>query len=233
MKYYTGKLIADDWGISPGVNEGIEALVSLGVVKVVSVLVDGEYVSHGLRNLIEKYPDIKFSLHFNLTFNKSSDSIWKLIVAYITNNLTAKNISIEFTRQLDVCQQLGVKISMIDGHHHVHLLPFVFNAIKNEMHEREIDEYRIMYDKSHLPTFLLSNIHLYLGSENKTKKVLVGYLRHGDLKNKLKFKKKLDKFTGVICHPSIFNDFDQLNIKDSLSAGRVVELNRILELINE
>ena len=61
---------ADDFGFSPGVNQGILKAHREGIVSSTTVMVNLDYAEEGVATLLEEAPDIGIGLHINLTFGK-------------------------------------------------------------------------------------------------------------------------------------------------------------------
>lgn len=66
-------ITADDWGLSPGVNQGILKLARLGVVKRVSLMANGSHLEKGLEELFS-LEGVELGLHFNLTYGRPSQA---------------------------------------------------------------------------------------------------------------------------------------------------------------
>jgi predicted glycoside hydrolase/deacetylase ChbG (UPF0249 family) len=65
---------ADDWGLSPAVNEAILDLAARGIVSRVSMLAYGAHVERGLKELTA-LPGLAVGLHFNLSYGRVPDDL--------------------------------------------------------------------------------------------------------------------------------------------------------------
>ncbi|MFI5400324.1 MAG: carbohydrate deacetylase [SAR324 cluster bacterium] len=65
---------ADDWGLSPAVNEAILDLAVRGIVTRVSMLANGAHVGRGLQRLLA-LPGLAAGLHFNLSYGRVPDDL--------------------------------------------------------------------------------------------------------------------------------------------------------------
>lgn len=224
---------ADDWGMSPSINDAIIALIEKKLIYSVSILVEAEFIDYRLNDLLEyhKSNEIMLSFHFNLTYGTNYRSPLDLISSYIFKKLDKGLIEVLLMKQLAIAKEKKINFDIIDGHHHVHLLPFVFSVMDKNFGIIKIKKIRLMIDKSHLSSFLLSllNIQLYKKQMMKWEKEECGYLLESDLQTEDIFNKKIVKFNRLIIHPARYNDFDQINFYDKLTTQRVNEFIKILE----
>ena len=151
-QYFT----ADDWGFSPGVNEGILELARLGIVKRVSILANSRWIGDGLEEL-KAIPGIQLGLHFNLTygysvcslktsqpklFPHSSPGRFLLYWLFSFSNRAAwvQEIRQELEAQFQVLDSNGISISYLDGHHHIHMVPGLLTQIHNLVSETSMGD---------------------------------------------------------------------------------------------
>jgi len=129
---------ADDFGLSRGVNTGIIESSTNGVVRSTTLMVGMEAQSHGL-SLLSNAPNLKLGLHLRLTagqaFSKkgtltdgaghflSQDNFWP------RTHFDESELYEELSLQVDAFKQLGISLSHIDSHHHVHTHPKVFPVV--------------------------------------------------------------------------------------------------------
>jgi predicted glycoside hydrolase/deacetylase ChbG (UPF0249 family) len=143
-------LTADDWGLSPGVNEGILQLARLGHLKRVSVLGGGKYAAYKLKEL-KRIPGIEFGLHFNLTCPEAGGfflSPFRFFAAWMKGKLWSRLEIVEQVRkslraQLKGLQRLGLKPVRFDGHHHVHAMPGLLDELSDILKKTGIRYVRV------------------------------------------------------------------------------------------
>ena len=97
---------ADDYGLSPGVDEGIRACAARGVVTSVSVLA-ARVTGDGLRALLDVAPDVGLGLHVDLTED---------LVRYREGD-AERRVREQVERFLDVA---GRPPDHVDTHRHLH-----------------------------------------------------------------------------------------------------------------
>ncbi len=142
-------LLADDYGIAPGVSRGIRELLQAGRLSGTSCLVVSPHwkdEAPALRGL-DAWADIGLHLAFTdlaplapmprLAPNGRLPSLGKLILAAYLGRLDAEEIGQEIDRQLDAfAQAMGRPPDYIDGHQHVQQLPGVRELVLDRMKHR-------------------------------------------------------------------------------------------------
>jgi len=145
---------ADDWGISPGVNDGILDLVKSGMVRRVSLLADGKFVGHELPALLklQEQGRVSLGLHYNLTYGKRHRSPgaflrqWFLAHFFWFNSELRGYVRDELLSQLGRLRAMGVtQIQYLDGHHHIHIVPGLLGALHDILKQAQVNEIRLPY----------------------------------------------------------------------------------------
>jgi predicted glycoside hydrolase/deacetylase ChbG (UPF0249 family) len=133
---------ADDYGLAPGVGTAIRALIEAGRLSATSCMTGTEaWPSEAplLKPLLDR-ADV--GLHFTLTDHEPLGpmpvlapegrfpSLGTLVKMGLLGRLDGAEIAAELDRQLDAFEAaLGRPPAHVDGHHHVHGLPGVGNAV--------------------------------------------------------------------------------------------------------
>ncbi len=212
---------ADDWGMSPGINRGIVDLARLGVVARVSMMSDAPYLETDLQDLLA-VEGLEFGLHFDLTHGPAKH----LARSFFASR---SETSAELTRQLAGLRRLGIPVSHVDGHQHVHLLPHVISVLRETLRKERIAETRIPFDSrlwfSRRPflNWLCLYARLMLKDEFSLRSCV--YPQPRDFASVAAFTRLLSTTSNaeVIVHPAAFDDFDELGIPDGYRSGRVRE----------
>jgi predicted glycoside hydrolase/deacetylase ChbG (UPF0249 family) len=159
---------ADDWGLSPGVNQGILHLAQQGIIRRISVMANTRYIEDGLHELLA-IPGIEVGLHFNLTYGKPLQNNPPLHSELLTaagelipsparflarwmnpwSRSRADHIRFaqaEFESQLKRLRDLAIPVDYLDGHHHIHLVPGLLKAMSGIMIQNRIKKVRLPYD---------------------------------------------------------------------------------------
>lgn len=234
------EITADDWGISPGVNQGILDLAKRGIVSRVSVMASCDYVEVGLKELL-KVKGVQIGLHFNLTYGKSMISgcsspgkLMKLVLNPFQpaddRKKLQKKIRKELQDQLSTLKDYGIKTVYLDGHHHIQIIPGVLDLIADILKKNGIGQVRLPYDPGLFLTPKFSISALALIARGKMKKYGLQFLpcfypQHSHFLDHGKMRACLARRYGaeVIVHPAELDDLHTVTYPDSYTAGRVTE----------
>ncbi len=248
-------ITADDWGLSPGVNEGISRLVKAGVVRKIAAMANVPYVEIGLGELLLNRQGI-WGIHFNLTYgaplsprstplltkNGTFLSLSQLAMTWLTANrrrrkLLEAAIRAELNAQLAHLEKLGIPLRFFNTHHHIHILPGFMAAIIAVLQTKGIHEVRIPND----PRLWWSRKFALPFLSHFTRKTVVRsgmnflpfvYPNKKHFLHPDRFLLLLEKRppTEVMVHPAITNDFRLRNVVDAYALPRVTEYHGLLAL---
>ena len=138
-------LCADDFGLNPGVSEGILKLARMRRLSAVSCMVNApDFIPHA-QELAALKDQVQTGLHFNVTeghlmseLGTSCFSLHELIIKTHLHALKPSFIAKEFTAQLDqYIDVMGSLPDFIDGHQHVHQFPGIRQVILT-LYERRL-----------------------------------------------------------------------------------------------
>jgi predicted glycoside hydrolase/deacetylase ChbG (UPF0249 family) len=254
-------ITADDWGLSPGVNQGILRLAKLGVVRRVSLMANCPYLEDGLLEL-SQIPGIKLGLHFTLTYGRPSSEnssvsphltrqgqlipspaqfMMKWLSPFTNRKLNREHVRAELTCQLKRIQSLGISLQYVDGHHHIHLVPGLIDSVADLIQKSGIQKVRLPYDPklwktSQAPLILLSILARRKFIHHGFESLPCIYPQKGYYLDQGKLRARLAKHpqSEVIVHPAETNDLATLEFPDSYTNERVLEYRalRMLSLIS-
>jgi chitin disaccharide deacetylase len=140
-------LCADDYGISPGVNQGIRELIALGRLNATSVMVVGPAITRddvsALQDAVTKNPNCEIGLHATLTapfhpltmhYRPLLDELFlplgRMLRFSLLRKLDREAIETELTTQIAKFAALfGRAPDYVDGHQHVQTFPQVRDAL--------------------------------------------------------------------------------------------------------
>ncbi len=214
---------ADDWGLSAGVNAGILELARRGIIRRVSVLADGQAISDGLEEL-KKLP-VQIGLHFNLTYGphavgRSPGSMmlrW-LLASRAKRAQWAKN---QFQRQTQALANLGVQVSYLDGHHHMHVLPGLLKILAPDLMKQGIKKTRLPLDPKRWIGADVILLALALSARSSIKKLGLEvldftYPRPSDHRSPRKLLELIATHPGyeILFHPARSNDLSSLDFPE-------------------
>jgi predicted glycoside hydrolase/deacetylase ChbG (UPF0249 family) len=133
---------ADDYGFTPGVNEGIAKCLRAGVVRSISCLANFDLLDD-LGRLVAEHPHLSVGVHFNLSHGPPvSDprAVPSLIGdngmflgagtarALVTRAARPDEVQRELTAQVERLARPGVTLTHWDGHQNLNLFPGFFGA---------------------------------------------------------------------------------------------------------
>ncbi|MBR2922189.1 MAG: ChbG/HpnK family deacetylase [Alphaproteobacteria bacterium] len=152
---------ADDFGISQGVNEAIFRAHTEGVLNSTSIMITLKYVPQALE-LAKQMPNLNIGLHANLT-NENSVLNKEEIPLLVNENGKFKhgfvNLAVlsvlhpkelknqakkEIKAQIEKACSCGIKLTHLDSHRHIHMIPAIFKACMELCEEYNIPRLRFV-----------------------------------------------------------------------------------------
>ena len=152
---------ADDFGMTPGVNQAIAKAYHEGILNSTSIMINLNFVQEAL-DLKKDMPNLNVGLHLNLT-NQYALSVPQNIPLLADANGEFKNgfvnlfllsifhpkelarqVELETRAQIEKAIKLGIKLSHIDSHRHIHHIPVIFKVVKKLAEEYKIPRIRVM-----------------------------------------------------------------------------------------
>lgn len=134
---------ADDFGLSQNVNDAIIESYRKGILRSASLMANGKSFEHAV-SCIKSNTDLDIGIHLTLTEQKpilDSFKVASLVdekgylpehaiefsMKYILGKISHREIQKEISAQFEKILDNGIKISHIDSHQHLHLLPQILN----------------------------------------------------------------------------------------------------------
>lgn len=147
-------ITADDFGLTRGITDTILEMVDGGPVQTVSILANGEAVAYALDEYRKRASSLMLAVHLNLTegralstshdiphlvdvrgmFKHSIAGLWGayLFGSHKTRAVLRREVRLEMEAQCAAIRTaLGVNTLTVNGHQHVHMIPFVFEELMN------------------------------------------------------------------------------------------------------
>jgi predicted glycoside hydrolase/deacetylase ChbG (UPF0249 family) len=146
---------ADDFGISQEVNDAVVDLMARGRISSATILANA-LATREVAEAAKRFPRCSFGVHLNLTQfapltgGRGAELLVDADGEMSRTNETApptparlRAIYRELCAQVERVASLGVRISHLDSHHHVHTRPFVFAILKEVQRRYDIRRVRL------------------------------------------------------------------------------------------
>lgn len=169
---------ADDLGYNSSVTKAIFDLMAQGLVTSATLMANSPHVDGAVRE-IRQFPGCSFGAHLNLTefrplrpsaalgvlLDEGGNFVSERIREVRVTQGLSRAIFEEFCAQIEKLHGMGVKVSHIDSHHHVHTVPSLFFVLKRVQKKFGIRKVRItrnLYETGERPPrFLMAKKRLY------------------------------------------------------------------------
>jgi predicted glycoside hydrolase/deacetylase ChbG (UPF0249 family) len=135
-------ICADDYGLAPGVSDGILALIGMGRLQATGCMTGSPHWPHAAPLLRTMDGKADVGVHLTLTDqtplgampdlapNGKFPPIPVLVKRAVTRRLNKAEIAAELERQFDsFVEHFGRAPDFLDGHHHVHQLPVIREVV--------------------------------------------------------------------------------------------------------
>lgn len=142
-------LCADDFAMTRGISEGIVALAATGRLSATSAMVNMPHWASQAAPALALRDRFAVGLHLNLTFGAPLGAMPKLapggqlpppdrvVGRAVSRAIDREEVADEIARQFDRFEEVaGVPPDFVDGHHHVHVLPVIRDALLEVMRRR-------------------------------------------------------------------------------------------------
>lgn len=211
-------IAADDFGLTRSITDTILQTVDAGPVTHVSVIPNGEAVEYAIEEYKKRSERLTLAAHLNLTEDRAlSDKkdipllvdgagnfkygIAGLWAAYLTaggrtQSHIREQIRKEITAQITrIREASGVKGIAVNGHQHVHLIPFVFDELLTLPDLLEVRTIREPFQWTWSPTYMFAHFVLALLSNRaapllrrhgiRTNESFIGFMHSGHMTEQL------------------------------------------------
>jgi len=169
---------ADDFGLSEGVNRGIEASFREGILRSASLMANGAAFDDAVR-IARQLPALGVGVHLTLmderciapsgALGRMADASGRLPAnaaeftrGYLLRRFTVHEIRCEAEAQVQRILDSDIRPTHIDSHQHIHLLPGIFETVIDVVRSAGIPVVRVPYESglSAKPRFNLRRAQL-------------------------------------------------------------------------
>lgn len=155
---------ADDFGISPGVNNAIVRAFKKGVLNSASMMMNVAYTNEAIA-LYKQNPGLNIGVHLNLTNQPNQrpladpkdikllldkDGRLKhgfvslMLLSFFKKKELSRQLEIEMRAQIDKAFESGIVPTHLDSHRHVHMIPTVFKVAQKLQKQYGIARLRVL-----------------------------------------------------------------------------------------
>ncbi len=170
---------ADDFGLSPSTNEGIEDACKRGILRSASLMPNGEGFGDAV-DRAKRIPELGVGIHLSLVGERPVAPPHELgglvgrdgrlpaayadfARAYLSRRFTLREARREMEAQILRVLDAGIRPTHLDSHQHVHLLPGLLGLTLDLAEANQIRVVRTAYDRSAFSRVLASGRGLQLG----------------------------------------------------------------------
>jgi len=215
---------ADDLGMTPGTNSAIFKGFDEGYITHTSIMANADYFDDAIEGLDDR-KELGVGMHLNLTFGKSlhfntlynnAEGVFHLsylkLLFLSYNKVFLKSIEQEFEKQIMRVLDKGIKLTHIDSHRHIHLIPGIYHVVIKLARKYNISRVRLI-NENIFDSLSLSQRYNFILNGGVIKYLLLRTFsvinrKHADLYKNIKFYSIL--YTGVVTH-DIIRKINQLN----------------------
>lgn len=267
---------ADDFGLSEEINKGIVKSYEEGILTSASIMTNGSAFNQAVE-LSKQFPNLDLGIHLTLVKEKpllpismvsslvnDEGKFYYNSIAFTRNYFSRKikiqQVEKELDLQIKTILECGLKISHLDSHQHLHMLPGIFKIVKKLSLKYQIPFIRLVNEKFRSYMFKLNNrvikipeiivFKLLSNINNKEWKnssnFFTGFFFDGDF-NESNFLAVLSNLPekGIIelmCHPGMnmkanikkqktYHSISEVDALTSIEARRIIETKNI-KLVN-
>lgn len=230
---------ADDFGLTKGVNKAIIECYKKRIVTSASIMANGREFEDAVE-LFKENDGLDLGIHLSLIgeapilaraeipslMNREGflvENYFKFIKKYIAGEIDRNQIELELRAQIEKCLNVNLKLSHINSHQHLHIIPGILDTVTRLARYYGIPVIRNPYgyiafrDFTSLrvyPQLVLNALSLISKARLKKKRIkrtpyLAGFIHSGRLNREI-----LDNYiaflpdgvTEICCHPGIMDD---------------------------
>lgn len=153
---------ADDFGFTEGVTEGILQCMREGIVTSTTVMANMPCASESIKRLLA-VGCRSVGIHLNLTSGPAIRARSNRLTAPngtflgagvlwrdgMLQRLPVEEIELELAAQIETIRRLGIEVSHVDGHHHIHVLPQIAPIVSKLCKRFMVPAVRVPYTNGH------------------------------------------------------------------------------------
>jgi chitin disaccharide deacetylase len=202
---------ADDAGLHPGMTAGAIHAHREGIVTACSIVANGAAFDDAVARLRE-VPSLEVGVHLTLVEERPLTAMrfprryTSFVPLYLARAISMATIERELRAQIERVLATGLRVTHLNGHQHLHLLPRVFAVVARLAREYGVPYVRIVDDRGgaarRLPMRLLS----FLGRRARagfTNERTIGVAAAGHLHDVVPLLDHVQGVTELVTHPGL------------------------------
>ncbi len=203
---------ADDLGLHPGMNEGAIRAHREGIVTACSIVANGAAFDDAITRLRET-PTLEAGVHLTLVEERPLTKIrfpkkyTSFVPLYLARVISLDAIERELRAQIERVLATGLRVTHLNGHQHLHLLPRVFGVVRRLATEYGIGYVRIVDDHGGAARPLSMRVLSALGRKGRTPGLTndrtIGVAIAGHLEDVVPLLDHVEGITELVTHPGI------------------------------
>ncbi len=222
---------ADDFGLSEAVNHGIIAAHKNGILTSASVMATAEAFEHAVR-LAEANPSLDVGVHLTLTEQQpltGAASVPSLVdeaghfapharhfaSKYLRGQISLAEVRAELDAQIRRARDHGLRVTHLDGHQHVHVLPKIAGVVNELAKVHGIRAVR--YPSERIRAYMWKNLR---GARRLGEQLALNFTC---ALSPLRLLRRTDDFAGFYFGGGL-NEANLLTVLHGLPAGKTTEL---------
>jgi len=202
---------ADDVGLHPGMTEGAIHSHREGIVTACSIVANGVAFEDAVARLRE-VPSLDVGVHLTLVEERPLTAMrfprkyTSFVPLYVLRAISLRAIERELRAQIERVLAAGLRVTHLNGHQHLHLLPRIFAVVMRLANEYGIGYVRIVDDHGsasrRLPIAALSSLGRRARNE-KTNDRTIGVADAGHLRDVAPLLDHIEGVTELVTHPGV------------------------------
>lgn len=207
---------ADDVGLDPGMTEGAIRAHRDGIVTACSIVANGLAFDDAVARLRD-VPSLAVGVHLALVEERSLTGLrfprkyTTFVPLYLLRAIGITAIERELRAQIERVLATGLRVTHLNGHQHLHLLPRVFRVVARLAHEYAIRYVRIVDDHGATTRTLAMAALSHLGRRARapftgapfTNERTIGVSIAGHLRDVVPLLDHVEGLTELVTHPGI------------------------------
>ena len=203
---------ADDVGLDRGMTEGALRAHREGIVTACSVVANGAAFDDAVARLRET-PSLDVGVHLTLVEERPLTAIrfprkyTSFVPLYLVRAISIAAIETELRAQIEKVLATGLRVTHLNGHQHLHLLPRIFRVVTRLAREYGIGYVRIVDDRGGAARGAAIRALSLLGRRARTAGLTndrtIGVAGAGHLEEVLPLLDHVSGLTELVTHPGV------------------------------